>query len=147
MDTSHLQPERVKSRARLIEKFNGYVVVSAVSFFLNVGLTAFLHEIINLKPMWAYGISLIILLCMNFCLMRYWVYRQEMQPGTLKKQFVATAATSIGFRLSEWLVFIGLNEFLGLYYLLAMLIVMGISFFLKFFVYDALIFNRKQSAT
>jgi putative flippase GtrA len=143
MDTSRLQPQRVNSPEKLLAKFRGYLTVSALSFVINIGLTSFLHQVINMKPMWAYGISLIVLLCINFLLMRYWVYRKHLQPGTLQKQFIATGITSIGFRLSEWLFFVGLNEFFRLYYLVAMFIVMCTSFIVKFFVYDTLIFNKK----
>jgi putative flippase GtrA len=140
-----MQPQRVSSHEKSLTRFKGYLAASALSFVVNIGLTSFLHEVISMKPMWAYGISLIVLLCINFLLMRYWVYRKHLQPGTLQKQFVATALTSFGFRVSEWVFFVGLNEFLRVNYLLAMLIVMGISFLLKFFVYDRLIFNKKQS--
>jgi putative flippase GtrA len=129
-----MQPQRVSSHEKSLTRFKGYLAASALSFVVNIGLTSFLHEVISMKPMWAYGISLIVLLCINFLLMRYW-----------QKQFVATALTSFGFRVSEWVFFVGLNEFLRVNYLLAMLIVMGISFLLKFFVYDRLIFNKKQS--
>jgi putative flippase GtrA len=144
MDPSRLQPEQARSPEKLLTRFNGYLAVSALSFVINIGLTSLLHEAVSLKPMWAFGISLTVLFCINFTLMRYWVYRKHLRPGTLRRQFVATMVTSGGFRLTEWLFFVALNEFLKIYYLPAMLIVMGTSFLLKFFVYDKLIFGKTR---
>ena len=51
-----------------------FVIASAVSFGMNLGLAVVLHEIVGLSEELAYAISLAVAFVTSFLLMRYYVY-------------------------------------------------------------------------
>ncbi|MEM6855611.1 MAG: GtrA family protein [Planctomycetota bacterium] len=118
-----------------------YLVNTGLSFVVNLGLTALLHEAFGVREATAYAVALVTVFVMNFLLFRYYVFdgRTE-QPG---QQLATFAGTSVAFRVSEWFVFRLLHEKLGVYYLLAIILVQGTTFVIKYFVYGGWLFKRK----
>lgn len=89
----------------------------------------------------AAGIGLATSLVVNFNVMRYFVFRGTQQP--LLRQFAEFLASSGVFRGLEYVAFLLVNAVFHVHYLLALLLVLGTSFGLKFAVYDSWIFRRK----
>ena len=122
-----------------------YLVNTGLSFVVNLGLTALLHEAFGVREATAYGVALVTVFVMNFLLFRYYVFDGRTdQPG---KQLATFAGTSVAFRVSEWFVFRLLHEKLGVYYLLAIILVQGTTFVIKYFVYGGWLFKRKTTPT
>ncbi|MBB6430980.1 GtrA family protein [Algisphaera agarilytica] len=121
-----------------------YLVNTGLSFVVNLGLTALLHEAFGVREATSYAVALVTVFVMNFLLFRYYVFDGRTdQPG---KQLATFAGTSVVFRVSEWFVFRLLHEKLGVYYLLAIILVQGTTFVIKYFVYGGWLFNRKAKA-
>lgn len=89
----------------------------------------------------AAGIGLATSLVVNFNVMRYFVFRGTQQP--LLRQFGQFLASSGVFRGLEYVAFLVVNAVFQVHYLLALLLVLGTSFGLKFVVYDTWVFRRK----
>ncbi|MBM79612.1 MAG: hypothetical protein CMJ78_03335 [Planctomycetaceae bacterium] len=109
-------------------------------FPLNLGTTAFLHEVIQVREEIAFLIALVIVSIVNFIGLRRFVYRQT--SGSLSAQFGAFAVSTVVFRTLEYLGFLIVFGMLGWHYLLGVIAVMGLSTLVKHFVYRFAIFRR-----
>lgn len=119
-------------------------VITLVNFVVNVGLTAMLHEGFGVDTRVAYAIALTTVFFMNFALLRYYVYApNDAQP--LGALFATYAASAIGFRLTEYVGFLLLHTIAGVPYLIAIFLVQGASFFVKYFYYGRL-FSRNSGS-
>lgn len=122
------------------QKLFRYLVNTGLSFVVNLGLTALLHEVFEFREAMAYGVALVVVFVMNFVLFRYYVFDGRTdQPA---KQLGTFAATSVVFRVSEWFAFRLLNERFAVHYLLAIVVVQGTTFVVKYFVYGGWLFKR-----
>ena len=114
-----------------------------VSAPLAIGVTALLHEIFGVGPETAAAFGLLAAMTTNFIVLRYFVF-----AGTslrLLRQLGMFLASSGVFRGIEYIGFLILNG-IGVQYLIAMVTVLGLSFLLKFLVYDKLVFARRLSS-
>ncbi|MEO0797004.1 MAG: GtrA family protein [Verrucomicrobiota bacterium] len=121
-----------------------YLVVSGLSFSLNLVLTYGLVQGLRLSPILAYAISLVIVFLTNFHLVRYWVYPERVKDVSWSRQFIPFLSASFLFRGAEWISFAILVDGLGVYYLLSAVVVQVVAFVVKFIVYDRLIFNPRR---
>ena len=110
---------------------------------LSIGLTALLHEVLSASPELGYGIALVTVFIVNFLTLRQYIFRDG--RGHVGKQLGMHALTSASFRGSEYLGFLVLHTWLGVYYLLAVLIVQTIAFVGKFVVYSRLVFPVRNA--
>ncbi len=120
-------------------KFGG---LSGFSFIVNIGVTFFCHEYIGLHEELSYAIALVTVLVTNFLGLRYAVFKaQKSKPG---RQFLYFVLSSIGFRVVEYIIFIIIHSWLGLYYLLAIVLISIVFTVLKFFFYGSTLFKTPQ---
>ncbi len=112
-------------------KFIGFITLSALSFAVNIGITALCHELLHLPEELAYAIALVTIFWQNFLLCRYVVFRSSHRP--FWPQVGAFTAATIQFRLAEYLVWLLLLHLLHLHYLVAVILVSGFFTILKFF--------------
>jgi putative flippase GtrA len=115
-----------------------FVLLGAISFSVNLSITAGLHELLGVSPDLAFAVGLLTVFAMNFAAMRWWVF-----PGSdrsLARQLGIFATTSLGFRGAEFLVFLGLRHLAGVYYLVAAAATLLLSMLLKYFVYGSWLF-------
>lgn len=126
------------SRLKALVRFGlGGVVSSAVA----LGGTALLHETADVPERVAAAAGLAASLLVNFVMLRVFVFKSTQQSAW--RQVPMFLATSGVFRALEYGGFFLVNTYLHLQYLLAMVLVLGTSFVLKFLVYEGLIFVRK----
>ena len=118
-----------------------FILASGIGFAINVGLTAFLHEILGIPPGIAFAAALACAYAVNFFNNRKWVFASD---AATVPQVVRFLSVSLVFRLLEYLVFLILYSTLGMHYLLAVLISLFSFYFLKFFVYKELVFTSKR---
>jgi putative flippase GtrA len=110
-----------------------------VSFAINVGLTAFLCEIVGVSKENAFAISLAVVFTINFIACRYFVF--EGRTGNPQKQLLVYLLSSLFFRGAEYLGFLLVHSVLDLPYIPAIFTVLLISFLLKFSFYKMVVFS------
>lgn len=117
-----------------------FIFATGIGFGINIGLTAFLHEILGLPPGMSFAVALACAYIINFFNNRKWVFSSnaEVFPQTVK-----FLAVSLGFRLAEYLVFLLLYGALGLHYLVAVFISLISFYIFKFYVYKEVVFTSK----
>lgn len=120
-----------------------FLLLGIASFLLTLGATAFFHELANLAEETAYLLAILIVFVCNFFGARIYVFESRHKP--ILKQFTQFAGSSLLFRGAEYLAFILLHTLLGLYYLLATVIVMTVSFICKYLFYKTRVFTREES--
>jgi len=116
----------------------GGLLSSAVA----VGITALLHEAGEWDERVAAAAGLAAALVVNFGVLRYYVFRGTHVPFT--SQLVRFLGSSGIFRMLEYGAFLLLAAFTGIHYLVTLVLVLGVSFGLKFFVYDSWVFSRSH---
>jgi len=120
-----------------------FLQMSGFSFLLNLGLTILLHQVFHFSAELAYAIALLSVLVTNFVVMRWYVFSGSGQP--LARQAVGFLAASTFFRGMEYLAFLLLHSVLTLNYVVAIVLVMGLAFVVKFFFYRQHIFAASPS--
>lgn len=120
--------------------FLRYVGLGGMTFLLYVGLTALLHEVWELPETAAFAIAIAIVYVLNFFLARHFVYDSSGGIGTQATRFLFV---SLAARACEYAAFAVLHVWLGLYYLLSIVLVTAVSVVVKFFVYRSMVFERQ----
>lgn len=113
--------------------------MGALNLGLNLGLTAFLHEVVHAPAEVAYGVGLITIFILNFFLSRHYIY-DDASGGDPRGQLVRFVVTSGGFRVLEYGAFLILHSVLGVYYLAAAVAVQVTSFLAKFAIFRGWVF-------
>ena len=120
-----------------------YLLLSALSFTLNLGVTAGLCEIFGVAPEVSFAVALATVFVTNFAGMRWWVFRGTSRP--VLRQLVGFGLSSLAFRGLEYCGYLLLYRVAGAPYLAAAVAVIGISFPLKYVVYDSWLFARRDA--
>lgn len=115
-----------------------YLIATTVSAGLSILLPALFHEWFSVPEERSVAISLVIVLFVNFLTLRLFVFRST---GRSLHQFLMFASSSVAFRVAEYLMFLGAFRMLGLNYIYALLLALGISFVGKFFFQRAVVFR------
>ena len=118
-----------------------FILATGIGFAINIGLTAFLHEILGIPPGIAFAVALACAYAVNFFNNRKWVFASDAAAVPQVARFLSV---SLVFRLLEYLVFILLYGTFGMYYLFAVLASLFSFYFLKFFVYKKLVFTSRR---
>jgi putative flippase GtrA len=113
--------------------------VGGISFAINIGLTAFLHELLGIVEEIAFSIALAVAFTFNFVGCKYYVFSEN--TGDSRKQLIAYFFSSLLFRGIEYLGFILLHTLMGVQYLAAVFLVLVFSFFAKFTFYKKVVFS------
>ena len=122
-----------------------FAVLSGLSFGVNFFLTIFLHENLRVREEWAFAIVLALTTVMNFSLLRFFVYPGP--HGGLVLQFGAFVASSLGFRILEWVLFVVCHRGLGFAYQPVIAATLVATFVIKFFYYGSVIFTQHSRET
>lgn len=117
-------------RLRTLLRFG---MTSGLSFFLTMGLTVLLHEVLGWDERVAFAVVLAVVFLVNFTLLKLFVFRDS--AGSLVRQLVSVAAASLTFRTGEYIAFLIALSVLAIPYVWAMLFVLVASFVGKFFLY------------
>jgi len=135
------------SPRKLLTKLNPaallrFFVGGLLSVGVTAGVTTLLHEVYEVSVPAAGAAGFACSLVTNFLFMRFYVFRGTRVP--LVRQLAMFLASSGVFRGLEYAGFY-LTHAAGVHYQLALVLVLGCSFMLKFFVYEKLVFARKPS--
>ena len=130
--------ERLRSPAR-------FLVLSGLSFALNLVVTAALHEGAGLGTDASFALALAMVFLANFALMRWYVFPGGSRP--LVPQLVGFGLSSLAFRGLEFAGFLLLHRVLGLAYLLAAATTLSLSFATKYVYYNAWLFAREPGGS
>jgi putative flippase GtrA len=106
-----------------------YLLATAISASLSIFLPILLHEGFRIIEEVAVGMSLFLVLLVNFLTARIFVFRST---RAVFPQFARFAGLTAAFRLAEYLSFLAAFRLLKLNYLLALIPVLALSFLLKF---------------
>jgi putative flippase GtrA len=116
---------------------------SAFSATVSLGLPLVLHEWLRLDPTLSVGISQTTVLLANFLMIRMFVFRS--QSGA-RGDFLRYTGSAVAFRGLEFLTFLLLFRFAGLFYFTALVLTLAASTAIKFFWYRCLFGGRVSSA-
>lgn len=117
-----------------------FAVGGALSIGVSLGVTALLHEVFAVSEPIAAAVGLGCTVVVNFIFLRYVVFVGA--DTTLLRQLALFLGSSGIFRLFEYGAFLVLHLWLGIGYLIALPGVRVLSFFIKFVVYDRIVFAR-----
>jgi putative flippase GtrA len=117
-----------------------YLAFSGLSFAVNLGITAGLHEGFDVDPEVSFAVALVVVFLMNFAGLRWWIFSGTDRP--VASQFLGFGLSSLGFRGLEYCGYLLLYRLAGLDYLLAAVAVIGAAFVAKYAVYNSWLFSR-----
>lgn len=111
--------------------------VGILTFAVGIGVTALVHEVLRQPEELGAAISLVVLLFLGFFLSRNFTFSSTGRVRHQAWKFLFVAGAMRGF---EYLLFLTFFSILGLNYLIALALGLGISFFAKFILYRNWIF-------
>jgi putative flippase GtrA len=117
-----------------------FTAATGLSFGVNLGLTAALHEWFGVAEETAFGVALAVVFLMNFAMLRWWIYGRR--PGSLAWEFAGYSVSALAFRGAEYLAFLLVHTWLNVHYTAAILGIQAVSFVSKYVYYGAVIFRR-----
>ncbi len=116
-----------------------FIAVSAVGSPLNLAVTAVVHECFGASEELAFAVALTAVFLFNFVACRYVIYRAT--SGDPRRQLLKYFFFSAVFRLLEYLAFLLIRSVFDTQYLVAAILVLGVSFLLKFKFYGNVVFT------
>ena len=116
-----------------------YVALSGLSFWVNLGLTIGLTELLHLPEEVSFFLALVTVFVLNFFGMRYFVYDGRLIP--VVTQFLSFLASSFGFRVLEYLAFLILHTWARLNYSVVVVVILAVSSVSKFFFIACAVFR------
>ncbi len=99
---------------------------------MSLGLPILLHDFLGVGEKLAVAVGFATAYVGNILMLRLFVFRSR---GSWLGQVSRYVPTNGLFRLAEYLGFLGLFQYVGIDYKIAVIIVLGISFIFKFFAY------------
>jgi putative flippase GtrA len=123
-------------------KFLRFLLLSGLSFLVNLGLTVGLHELLGVPERWSFAIALVTVFAMNFLLLRHCIY--DGRQGSIQTQLAGYTASAGAFRLLEYLAFLLLLGWLDADYRLVVVSVLAVSAILKFLTYRFLFEGHRR---
>ena len=125
-------------RARLMRLFR-FGSGAAVSFGGTLAITFVATEWLHAREELSFAIAVVVMFFVNFAYLRYVVFTAG--DKSWQSQMSGFFLASIGFRGAEYLAFLILLNVLDLHYLLSVAAVLGLSFLVKFQVFDKHVFR------
>ncbi|MDD4151643.1 MAG: GtrA family protein [Candidatus Gracilibacteria bacterium] len=123
---------------KLDKKFLKFFTFGLLTYLINMGLTYLLKEKFGLNLYISYFISLFLVTIINFLSSLKLIFKQKYSHFVLIKYLAVLGFTTF----LNYLVVNILNIYFGKTYLL-IFVVTTFFFFLKFFVYDRFVFEKK----
>lgn len=111
--------------------------VGILTFGVGIGVTALVHEVLGMREEIGAATSLAVLLFLGFFLSRNFTFSSRGRIRHQAWKFLFVAGAMRGF---EYLLFLTFFLILGVNYLIAVALGLGISFFAKFILYRNWIF-------
>ncbi len=99
----------------------------------------FLHELLEVEESLAVAVAFTIAFLLNFAAASRLVFRSA---RGVRKDFALFALSSLFFRFAEYVAFIALHEWLGLFYMTALVLILLVSTGVKFVWYRFLFGNH-----
>jgi putative flippase GtrA len=122
----------------MLRRFPRFLIGSAASFGLNIGITWFIHEVLGWDPAIAFAIALLSVFTTNFFVLRHFVFEAGgVAAGTQAVRYLLLA---LGFRGAEYVAFLLVHEIARVPYLITATLVLATSTLVKFFVYGSKVF-------
>lgn len=119
-------------------QLTGFGLLGAFSLGLNLFITMSLHEGLHVPVRIAYACGLLTTILTNF----YFSRRIIFQSGAnIWRQLIIFIASSFMFRGLEYGAFLFQEATINIEYILAILLIHGTSFFIKFFYYKLCVFK------
>ena len=115
-------------RGQLI-RFSASTLISAT---ITIGVPALLHEVLGVQQALAVGISQTTALLVNFLMIRIFVFRSN---RAARRDLTYYVGSAVAFRGLEYVSFLVLFELGHLFYLVALVLTLGMSTLLKFVWY------------
>lgn len=112
---------------------------AAVSFGGTLAVTYVATEWLHLREEVSFALAVVVMFFVNFAWLRYVVFPAGGKPWQV--QMYGFFLASIGFRGAEYLAFLVLLNVLHLHYMLSVALVLGLSFLVKFQVFDKHVFR------
>lgn len=116
-------------------------VSTGVSAAVTLGVPVLLHEGLGLEQKLAVAVSQSSALLLNFLMIRVFVFRSRRGARRDLAYYVGSA---VAFRGMEYLTFLALFTFAGLFYFTALVLTLGASTLLKFVWYRFLFAERPE---
>jgi len=133
--------ERSGGFGKTFGQLTGFGLLGVFSFGLNIFITILLHEILHVPVKIAYVCGLLTIILTNF----YFSRRLIFQSGAnVWRQLIIFIASSFMFRGLEYGAFLFQESTIDIEYILAILLIHGTSFFIKFFYYKLLVFTSER---
>ncbi len=123
----------------LIKQMFGFGALGVVLLGVNLAVTAALREIAGLNVEFAYIGGYASVVAIGFIACRHTIFAAT--AGDPKRQFLVFLLSSIFFRSMEYLASVFFFKALGVQYLLAPVLIQGLSFLIKFFYYRTVVFS------
>ena len=135
---------RVARLARVIPfgEVSRYTQLAFASAGVTLGGPVLLHEWVGMTEPAAVAIALASAFVMNFFGARSYVFKAN---GFFTPQLLRFAAASAGFRIAEYVVFLVLHTVFGLFYVLALGVVLVVSTATKFVFYRTYVFTTTEN--
>lgn len=124
---------------KLAAQLARFMVSTGFSAAMSFGLPILLHEWFGTAERVAVAIGFAVAYVGNIALLRLFVFQSR---GSWRKQLARYIPANGAFRLAEYVAFLLLLERAGLDYRIAMLVVLGVSAGLKFFIYRWIFVER-----
>jgi putative flippase GtrA len=118
-----------------------YMVMTAMSAVLSLGVPFVLYEGFSVPPNIAVAVGLAAAFLANFATAKLYVFRKN---GSIASQFGRYAFVSVLFRGAEYVAFLLVHDLLGIQYMAALIGVLFTSFLLKFMAYKLFVFTHHQ---
>ncbi len=115
-----------------------YGFSGVLSLPANLAVTVLLHEVFGLMVEAAAACGFIAALVVGFAMCRYVVF--DASAGNPVRQFTAYAVSSVFFRGIEYAAFVLLYRYAEVHYVVSMVVVVGVSFIVKFAYYKLVVF-------
>ena len=132
-----------RSRRKAAGELFRFATMSAISALVTLGLPIFLHEMLHIGQKAAVACGQASVFSINFALIRVFVFRSS---GHLGRQFLHYAGSAAVFRGLEYVAFLALFQWAGLFYVTALVITLGTSTLIKFVWYRFLFGGEKAAA-
>jgi len=135
----HLLSENSELPGNTFFKLTLFGMSGLAGVCVNILTTVFLHEIFFISTRFAYAAGLATATLLNFHLCRTKVFKSA---GNSWLQLIIFVLSSLLFRSLEFSAFIIQEMTINIPYLFAIIIIQGITFFIKFIYYRRLVFER-----
>ena len=122
-------------------QLTGFGLLGVFSFGLNIFITILLHEILYVPVRVAYACGLLTIILTNFYFSRRIIFQSD---ANIWRQLIIFIASSFMFRGLEYGVFLFQEATINIQYILAILLIHGTSFFIKFFYYKLFVFGYRK---